>query len=116
MLCDEDGAFQGEFLSNLETLGVAVRFCPPGAHHQMGQIESNNWFWRRMLERVIDSHAMYDLPKIDLAIISCDHAYNSMTKRCGRSPDQATFGRAPRLPSELLSDETNVLTYDNVMT
>ena len=39
-----------------------------------------------------------------------------MTKRCGRSPDQATFGRAPRLPSELLSDETNVLTYDNVMT
>ena len=114
LVCDEDGCFKGEFQENLETLGVAMRYAPPGAHHQMGFIESNNYFWRNILHRIVDSRAIYDVKQIDLAFISADHAVNSHLKRCGRSPDQATFGRAPRLPSELLSDEANALAYENV--
>ena len=115
-LVDEDGCFQGEFLDNLQMLGVAVRYVPPGGHHQLGQRESNNYFWRCMLHRVIDARAIFETKDLDLAILSCDNAKNTMLKRCGRSPYQAVMGRAPRLPSELLSDESNVYTYQNVRT
>ena len=82
-------------LENLELMGVAVRYVPPGGHHEMGQIESNNWFWRNMLNRIIDNRALYTDFDIDCAILSCDFAKNSLLKKCGRSPYSAVFGRAP---------------------
>ena len=111
---DADGAFQGEFAERLCMLGAAHRVIPADAHYQLGTIESNNHHWRGMLHRVIDARAIHTTTDIDDAILAVDHAVNSLARRCGRSPYQATCGRVPRWPGELLSDNSNALTWENI--
>jgi hypothetical protein len=114
MVFDEDGAFKGEVLENLSMMGTVIHFCAPGAHHQIAKIETMNDYWRTCLEKVIDSRAIYEPDDLDSAIMATDHAFNSSAKRCGRTPYAAVFGRVPRWPGELLSDETSAMQWHNL--
>jgi hypothetical protein len=114
MVFDEDGAFKGEVLENLSMLGTVIHFCAPGAHHQIAKIETINDYWRTCLEKVIDSRAIFEPDDLDSAIMATDHAFNSSAKRCGRTPYAAVFGRVPRWPGELLSDETSAMQRHNL--
>ena len=105
VVCDMDGAFRGFFEDTLRLLGVNVRFAAPGAHWQIGKIESHDDVFCTMLERVIDDMAVINGEQLDVAIVACAHAKNSRVKQGGRTAFQAAFGRIPALPGELLSDE-----------
>eukprot|EP00959_Pyramimonas_sp_CCMP1952_P398267 8344461-Pyramimonas_sp.AAC.1 len=48
---DRDGAVEGVFLDNCNTIGVDVRCVPPGARRQLGLAESSNYAWCRVFEK-----------------------------------------------------------------
>eukprot|EP00971_Amphidinium_carterae_P203488 4038157-Amphidinium_carterae.1 len=101
--CDYDPTFRGKFADHLESLGVLVHYCSPNDHWQIGQIERHNHVLREMVERVVDQEAVVDPQGLD--ILSCTNAKNTLSRRAGLAPFTAVFGRTPRLPAELLSDQ-----------
>ena len=104
IVADQDGCFMGECLAQEEELGIEVTFVPEAAHYEMGLIERHNHTWRHMLEKTIDALQIMSLPRLLLAATACDDSKNSLYQRCGRSPQQAVFGRMKRLPSMMLTD------------
>eukprot|EP00971_Amphidinium_carterae_P321880 6398325-Amphidinium_carterae.2 len=62
-----------------------------------------------MLKKVLDEETATDWDTFDTALGSCINAKNNLVLQCGRSPYMAAFGRAPRVPSQLL-DSRNSLT------
>ena len=107
IVADQDGCFMAECLSQEEELGIEVKFIPESAHYEMGLIERHNHTWRQMLEKTIDALQIMTIPKLLIAAIACDDSKNSLYQRCGRSPQQAVFGRMKRLPSMLLTDRAS---------
>ena len=116
LVLDQDGSFFGCFEQMCGELQVFLRMVPAEAHWQLGKIERHNCTFRMMLERVIDFNACWNAEQLDLAVLSVCNAKNAMVRRCGRSPFQAAFGRAPRLPAALLSDESQISTWANMET
>ena len=104
IVTDQDPRFLGTCLQNEEELGIEVKFVPEGAHYEMGLIERHNHTWRSMLEKTIDALQITDVDKLQIAAVACDDSFNSLYQRCGRSPQQAVFGRMKRLPSMMLTD------------
>ncbi|CAK0893621.1 unnamed protein product [Prorocentrum cordatum] len=113
LVVDRDGAFEAVFMDNCHTLGIDVRYVPPGAHWQLGLAESGNYAWRRVFEKVIDVILPTMPEHVDLAIISTSHAVNQSVRRAGRTAYAAAFGRAPALPTELLADTTSAEFWHN---
>ncbi|CAK0858169.1 unnamed protein product, partial [Prorocentrum cordatum] len=113
LVVDRDGAFEAVFMDNCHTLGIDVRYVPPGAHWQLGLAESGNYAWRRVFEKVIDVILPTMPEHVDLAIISTSHAVNQSVRRAGRAAYAAAFGRAPTLPTELLADATSAEFWHN---
>ncbi|CAK0888740.1 unnamed protein product, partial [Prorocentrum cordatum] len=113
LVVDRDGAFEAVFMDNCHTLGIDVRYVPPGAHWQLGLAESGNYAWRRVFEKVIDVILPTMPEHVDLAIISTSHAVNQSVRRAGRAAYAAAFGRVPTLPTELLADTTSAEFWHN---
>ncbi|CAK0822312.1 unnamed protein product [Prorocentrum cordatum] len=113
LVVDRDGAFEAVFMDNCHTLGIDVRYVPPGAHWQLGLAESGNYAWRRVFEKVIDVILPTMPEHVDLAIISTSHAVNQSVRRAGRTAYAAAFGRVPTLPTELLADTTSAEFWHN---
>jgi len=116
MVLDQDGGFEGHFVERCEMYGIHTAWVPAEAHHQLGRIERHNAIWRVMFQKVVDSNAVCAIEDVDMAVAATCHAKNSLIQRCGRSPYQATFGRLPRLPTALMSDETQATTLHNMTT
>ena len=60
-----------------------------------------------MVEKVIDAVAATTPDQLEIVALQTCHAKNTQFRRAGRSPSMATFGRIPRLPGALLTDEQN---------
>jgi len=114
IIMDRDGAFGGEFTDHLEAIGCELEIAPADGHHQMGLIERHNHTWRSMLEKVVDTLAIITDEYLDLAAVQVNNAKNMLVRRCGRSPVMALFGRMPRVPGILLTDEANAHTFANI--
>ena len=111
IIVDEDGSFKGEFLEAMNDMLIALDFIPPDAHYQLGTIERHNRVWCSMYHKVVDRTGALTDQQLLIAALMTNHAKNTMFKRRGRSPSMAVFGRHPRLPHELLSDEASMLTF-----
>ena len=112
VVCDR--AFFRVFEDLLSKMGVQVWMPSADDHTPIGRIEAHNHSWRLMLHRVVDANGVFTLEELDDAIDMTAHAKNSLVKRCGRSPFQARFGQVPRLPGELLNDQTSTMIYENI--
>ena len=99
LVVDRDGAFEGAFLENCNTLGIGVRYVPPGAHWQLGLAESGNYARRRVFEKVIGTILPVILEHVDLAIIATSHAINQSVRRAGRTAYVVAFGTVPTSPA-----------------
>ena len=60
---------------------------------------------RAVLEKLMNDHAVDDLDRLDYVLTGALHAINSFVTVKGRSPYQAVYGRVPRIPGGLLTDE-----------
>eukprot|EP00971_Amphidinium_carterae_P245681 4879021-Amphidinium_carterae.1 len=111
---DADGAFKGECSDALTVLGIHLRHIPADAHHQLGKIERHNFVVKLMVRKMIDQLAVASEDQFDVALLMSVHAKNDMIRRAGRPPSMAVFGRCPRLPSQLMSDQANATALANV--
>ena len=104
--CDPGTSFKGFFERKLQSLGCTVEHCPPEAHHVIGVVERRNAVLRLTLEKVIDHMGVVDKRDVKTALTATVHAMNNMCFSRGRTAYQAVFGRQPRLPDNVLEDET----------
>ena len=108
MMLDPDTAFRGDCQRQIESLGIICDFCPAEAHWMIGMVERRNSILRCILEKLIDQHAASTTDELELLLAPALHAVNSSTFTRGRTAFQAVFGRVPRLPGGLLTDETSL--------
>ena len=57
------------------------------------------------MEKIIDATSAVSKEQMKIVGLAAANAKNSLLRRCGCSPFMAAYGRQPRLPNELLSDE-----------
>ena len=108
VVLDQDGSFMGEFWTYLVDQSTEVDYVPPEAHHRLGKAERCNAVYREMLNRVVDSMAVVTDEDMELAIDATTHAINSMPRTRGMSAYAIVFGRVPRVPGELLTDDASL--------
>ena len=102
---DQDGAFMGEFWTYLVDQATEADYVPPEAHHRLGKAERCNTVYREILNRVVDGMAIATTDDMEKAVDATTHAINSMPRTRGLSAYAIVFGRVPRVPGELLTDE-----------
>ena len=105
LLLDPDTAFRGEFQNQVESLGIIYDLCPAEAHWMIGMVERRNSILRCVLEKLVDQFAITDVESLDKILPLALHAVNSSTFTRGRTAYQAVFGRIPRLPGGLFTDD-----------
>ncbi|CAK9028994.1 unnamed protein product [Durusdinium trenchii] len=110
---DADGAFEGEFRLQLEHAGVHVPVIPPEAHWRIGTVERRNAILRTALEKLIDENAVVNGAGLDWILVAAVQALNASTASKGRCPYQAVFGRLPRFPGDLFSDDRALAVTDS---
>ena len=108
LVLDPDTAFRGDCQRQIESLGIICEFCPAEAHWMIGMVERRNSVLRCILEKLIDQHAASTTDHLEQLLAPALHAVNSSTFTRGRTAFQAVFGRVPRLPGGLLTDETGI--------
>ena len=108
LLLDPDPTFRGEFQRQAESLGTVVEHCPAEAHWTIGAVERRNATLRCILEKLIDQWTVLDLEQFNRILPLATHAMNSFTFTRGRTAYQAVFGRIPRLPGGLFTDDCSL--------
>ena len=99
---DLETGLQAGFAKYAEFHGCKIRSAAGQAHWQQGVIERHGLWFQEILKRVIDEKST-GAEDIDLAIQACSSAKNELRRRHGFSPNQAVFGRDPRVAEELCS-------------
>eukprot|EP00439_Symbiodinium_sp_Y106_P025435 s6550_g3.t1 len=84
--------------------GCKIRSAAGQAHWQQGVIERHGLWFQEIIKRVIDEKSI-GAEDIDRAIQACNSAKNELRRRHGFSPNQAVFGRDPRVAEELCSGD-----------
>ena len=103
--CDPDHTFRGNFEARLQSMGCMVDHCAPEAHFQIGMVERRNAILRLTIEKLVDQFAVTTQEHLPGILIGACHASNNMAYSRGRSAYQAVFGRQPRLPNDILTDD-----------
>ena len=105
---DPDPSFRGECQRQLEALGIIVDYCPAEAHWMIGAIERRNAILRVIMEKLIDQWAAQTEDDVEYLLTPALHALNSSTFTRGRTAYQAVFGRIPRLPGGIITDDNAI--------
>ena len=116
LLLDPDPTFRGEFQRQAEALGTTVDYCPAEAHWMIGAVERRNATLRCILEKLIDQWTVLDLEQFNYILPLAIHAMNSFTFTRGRTAYQAVFGRIPRLPGGLFTDDHSLASSPSTLT
>ena len=104
IMLDPDTAFRGECQRQIESLGIICEFCPAESHWMIGMVERRNAVLRCILEKLIDQFAASTPEQLEQLLAPALHAINASTFTRGRTAFQAVFGRVPRLPGGVLTD------------
>ena len=83
-----------------------LEFCAAEAHWMIGMVERRNALLRLTIEKLTDQFGVNTLEEVPTIITAALHAANSSTFTRGRTAYQAVFGRIPRMPDAVLSNET----------
>eukprot|EP00435_Cladocopium_sp_Y103_P068491 s386_g31.t1 len=99
---------RGEIWEYLVRAGIETDYVPAEAHHKLGKAERNNTVFREALNRTADSMAAADLTAMEEAAEACIYALNSVPRTRGMSAYACAFGKIPRMPGDLLTDENSL--------
>ena len=99
---DLEPGLQAGLSQYAEFHGCKVRPAAGQAHWQQGVIERHGMWFEEMLKRVIDEKSIVG-EDLELAIQAVNSAKNELRRQHGFSPNQAVFGRDPKVPEELMS-------------
>ena len=95
------------FFDKAEGRGIFVEPTPAQAHWQMGQVENNARYLRRMGYRIVKD---IDVSQSDFQtmIDKLTDAKNSLMQHNGYMPRQWVFGLIPRVPGHMLEENSNL--------
>ena len=105
---DQDGSFEGDMWEYLVRAGIETEYVPAEAHYKLGKAERNNTVFREALNRTADSMAAADLTSMEEAGEACIYVLNSVPRTRGMSAYSCAFGKIPRMPGDLLTDENSL--------
>ncbi|CAE7241098.1 RE2 [Symbiodinium sp. CCMP2592] len=112
VVVDLDGGVQGALGRLCDWHNIAMKSIAAQSHWQAGMIERQQAWWKNIWERLVYELTIgEDEAEIPAPIINS--AKNDLRTRCGHSPSQWVFGRAPRIPEDLQDpDGGNHVTWD----
>ena len=109
---DLDGGLQKGLARLCDWHGINIRSVAAQGHWQAGVVERQQSWWKNVWERVVHELTITE-EEIDIAVPLVSAAKNDLRRRCGYSPTQWIFGRAPRLPEDLRDpDSGEKVTWD----
>ena len=103
--CDKDGAFEGEFLERIRSMGTLVDNPPAEAHWQAGQVEAYNRAFKDTAQKLVDEMVLRgdrDMRTLGCAVAA---AMNDRIRSSGCSAYQWLFGKSPQIPEDVLSPD-----------
>eukprot|EP00913_Durusdinium_trenchii_P016249 g15271.t1 len=102
---DKDGAFEGEFLERIRSMGTLVDNPPAEAHWQAGQVEAYNRAFKDTAQKLVDEMVLRgdrDMRTLGCAVAA---AMNDRIRSSGCSAYQWLFGKSPQIPEDVLSPD-----------
>ncbi|CAK9083538.1 Retrovirus-related Pol polyprotein from transposon RE2 (Retro element 2) (AtRE2) [Includes: Protease RE2 [Durusdinium trenchii] len=108
IVCDGGSEFKQSFERSVEQHGILQIITDAASPWQNGKVERHGGWVKERAELEINSGQTTliessDLEELVLSIVACKNRWFS---RSGYSPCQLVFGANPRVPAELLSDDT----------
>ncbi|OLQ11876.1 Copia protein [Symbiodinium microadriaticum] len=100
VVVDLDGGVQGALGRLCDWHNIAMKSIAAQSHWQAGMIERQQAWWKNVWERLVYQLTIGE-EEVDLAVPMVNAAKNDLRRRCGHSPSQWVFGRAPRIPEDL---------------
>ncbi|OLP92925.1 Copia protein [Symbiodinium microadriaticum] len=112
VVVDLDGGVQGALGRLCDWHNIAMKSIAAQSHWQAGMIERQQAWWKNVWERIVHELTITE-DEVDIAVPIVNSAKNDLRRRCGHSPSQWVFGRAPRLPEDLQDpDGGNHVSWD----
>ena len=112
VVADLDGGVQGAIGRLCEWHNIGMRSIAAQSHWQAGMVERQQAWWKNIWEKLVYQLSIGE-EEVDIAVPIVNGAKNDLRRRCGHSPSQWVFGRAPRLPEDLQDpDGGNFVTWD----
>ena len=112
VVVDLDGGVQGALGRLCDWHNIAMKSIAAQSHWQAGMIERQQAWWKNIWERLVYQLTI-GADEVDIAVPIVNSAKNDLRRRCGHSPSQWVFGRAPRLPEDLQDpDGGNHVSWD----
>ena len=112
VVVDLDGGVQGALGRLCDWHNITMKSVAAQSHWQAGMIERQQAWWKNIWERLVYQLTIGE-DEVDIACPIVNGAKNDLRRRCGHSPSQWVFGRAPRIPEDLQDpDGGNHVTWD----
>ncbi|CAE7678552.1 RE2, partial [Symbiodinium sp. CCMP2456] len=100
VVIDLEGGLQAALGRMCDWHGIAVRSVATQSHWQAGVVERQQAWWKHIWDKVSYQLNIGD-DEVDAAVPVINSAKNDLRRRCGYSPSQWVFGKAPRVPEDL---------------
>ena len=97
-----------------EARGITLHATAGDAHWQLGKVERHGGWFSQILDKVIFDVAPTSQEEFAECIIQTQTVKNSLINVTGTSPYQLVFGRNPRIPSDLLQEDPDVVASEAI--
>ena len=103
------GQVSEETVSLIESRGVILEPCPAEAAWKHGKVERHGDVLRDMIHKVMTEQ---DSAELEDVIDACCVAKNNLVQVSGYTPSQWVLSQNPRVPEQLLQDQSSMSMWD----
>ena len=104
IVADLEGGLQAGLGRLCEWHNIELRPVAAQGHWQAGMVERQGAWWKAIWEKTVHEMSI-TTDEVEFVVPIINGAKNDLRRRNGHSPSQWVFGRAPRLPEDLLDPD-----------
>eukprot|EP00435_Cladocopium_sp_Y103_P022015 s1030_g5.t1 len=97
-----------------EARGITLHATAGDAHWQLGKVERHGGWFGQILDKIISDVGPTSQEEFAECMVQAQTAKNSLINVSGTSPNQLVFGRNPRIPSDLLQEDPDVVASEAI--
>eukprot|EP00435_Cladocopium_sp_Y103_P057771 s2526_g20.t1 len=98
-----------------DSMGIDTSHIAADSHWQLGKVERHGHWFAKIFERVCDECQPTSGEEFVDCVMQTQIAKNALISEAGASPYQLVFGRNPRVPQDLLQEDTHIAASDAVL-